>query len=521
MNNVILRAAVAAVLAGAASTAANANSYSINISGASAQRPLWEGDLQQIAGGTFTTNADANSKAVCTLTKTSAQLSPAIPDIHSLTCTVSTAPATTTALPTGVAQGDVITLNYEAEFGSVWGISPFVANDNASVGRRTITCAGVTGYSRDQDTASACMSANPVAIDIGVSDAEPILWQSQDNWSYSDGLVTTAPDGTGTNNVINILSIPGQGQPNLAQLEAVEANWTPINGEVFTIVVEPTTFPTKGITNLSTSSLRSIFTGKYKTWSQVPELAGSGITNLSSSIVVCRRDHGSGSEVTTSRYLTLNECGGNNGINGGGTAAGAAPRLVSLATSPLGKLTNSLDQTVGTVDGINSNPVENYSTGDIKACLAANPGVSIGLAVLSPSSSYTTLKIDGVEANAHNAALGQYQLYSEDWGFDNSANSQGGTASAIAGRLITDVTKTGGVLPTENGAFGTGGGSWVAAGTTSGQVTNFDLQNGGTGAHNTIPTVASSTETGNPSIPTAVWLNTSKAACTILTNNNH
>src|ERR1700677_2621194 len=185
MNNVLLRAAVAAVLAGAASTAANAATYTINISGASAQRTLWEGDLQQIAGGTFTTNADAGGHAVCTLVKTSAALSPAVPDIHAETCTVSTNPATTTQLPGGVATGDVITLNYEAEFGSVWGIAPFVTGDNASVGRRTITCAGVTGYSRDRDTASACMSADPVAIDVGVSDAEPILWQSQDNWSYS------------------------------------------------------------------------------------------------------------------------------------------------------------------------------------------------------------------------------------------------------------------------------------------------------------------------------------------------
>jgi hypothetical protein len=519
MNNTLLRAAVAAVLAGAASTAVDAATYSLNISGASAQRTLFEGDLQQIVGGTFTTNKDASGNPVCTLVKTTAALSPPVPDIHADTCTVSSNPATTTALPAGVAMGDVITLNYEAEFGSVWGIAPFIPGDNASVGRRTITCAAVTGYSRDLDTASGCMSANPVAIDVGVSDAEPILWQTQDNWSYSDGLVTTAPDGTGTANVINILSIPGQGQPTLAQLEALEAQWVPTNGEVFTVVVEPTTAPTSGISNLSSSSLRSIFTGKYKTWSQVPELAGSGLSNLGSSIVVCRRDHGSGSEVTLSRYLTLNECGGNNGINGSGGSAGGAPRIVSLGTNPAGTAHGSLDQTVGTVDGINSNPVENYSTGDIKACLQANKGVSIGLAVLSPSSTYTTLTVDGVEANAHNAALGLYQLYSEAWNFDNSANTQGSVGQAIVQQLIKDVSKTGGILPTEGGGFGSGGGSWKVGGNVA--MTNFYLQNGGTGPHNAIPTVSSSSETGNPSIPTAVWLNTSKAACTILTNNNH
>ena len=161
--------------------------------------------------------------------------------------------------------------------------------------------------------------------------------------------------------------------------------------------------------------------------------------------------------------------------------------------------------------------MENYSTNDIKACLAANKGVSIGLAVLGPSSSYTTLKIDGVEANAHNAAMGLYQFLAEDWGFNDTAATQGGVIATVAAQLFSDVQATSGVLPSENGTFGAGGVSWTAAGTASGQITNFYLQDG----FNAQPTVSAAAEIGNPSVPTAVWTNTPKAACTILDNKNH
>jgi len=522
MRNYLVGAAVVAALGAAAPMAANAQaSYHLNISGASAQRPLWEGDLEAIATGKFNSTTDNGGATACTLTKTTPALSPAVPDLHALVCTISANRfAGAPNLPAGLNVGDTVTMYYGAEFGSIWGIAPFIPGSTASTrGRAVLDPASggtVTGYSRDLDTATAGLLA-PLPVDIGVSDNEPILWASQDNWAYSDGLATGAPDGTGTNGVINVLSIPGQGQPTLAQLETLEKSWTFINGEVFTFVVEPTQPPTNALTNLSTQSLRGIFTGQYKTWSQVPEVGGNpAIANSGASIVVCRRDHGSGSEVTTSKFLTLNECGGNNGINSGGGAIGTAPRLVSLATNPAGKNVGSLDQTVGGVDGIASNPVENYSTNDIKSCLAANKGVSIGLAVLGPSASYTTLKVDGVEPNAHNAALGLYPLLAEDWGFNNTATTQGGVPAAIAAQLFSDVEKNTGVLPSENGAFGAGGVGWTASGTASGQIVNFYLQDG----FNAQPTVAAAAETGNPSTPTAVWTNTPKAACTILNNKN-
>jgi hypothetical protein len=510
MQNYLIRAAVVAALSGAAATAANAAAYTIHASGASAQRTFWESDLEALATGTYASTTDQSTPpvTVCTIIKTTAGLNPPVPDLHSLTCTISAnRGATPPALPAGVNAGDTITLNYEAEFGSVWGIAPFIPGTVASTtGRRSVTCAGVTGYSRDQDTASACLSA-PSGIDIAVSDWEPIMWASPDNWPVGDGLAN-GPDGTGTNNVIDILSIPGTGQPSLAQLQALEGTWSQINGEVFSVVVNNTAAPGNTITNLSTQSLRAIFTGQLKTWAQVPEVGSGG------SIVVCRRDHGSGSQVTASTYFTQTECGGNNGSDYTGAASGTAPRFVSGNNSAAGSNFGVLDQTIAAFDGLafQVNPIENFSSNDIKSCLAAYPGVSIGFLSLSPGAGYNTISVDNVQANAHNSALGAYRFVSATWGYNNTPNNQPGNTvvQAIASTLISDAQKpTRGVLPKEPGTLT--GGVWTSA---SPQVA-FALQDGLNG----IPTFANNT--ANPSAPVAVWKNTlhNKSACTILLDN--
>jgi hypothetical protein len=529
MRNHLVHVAVAAAIAGTASLTANATSYTINISGASAQRTLWESDLEAIATGAFGSTTDAGGTTECFLTKTSPTLTPAVPDLHTLVCTISgdrfaTGPTT----PGTLAAGDVVTMYYGAEFGSVWGIAPFVPGSTASTrGRSVLTpLAGggtqtVSGYSRDLDTASAGLSA-PILVDIGVSDNEPVLWALPDNWAYSDGLSNSGPDGTGTNNVINVLSIPGQGQPTLAQLQTLEQQWTFVNGEVFSFVVGNSATPTNALTNLSTQSLRSIFTGQYTTWNQVPEvgaLVNNGTLTAAAAdvnIVVCRRDHGSGTEVTTSKYLTLTESGGNNGYNGTGTAVGGAPRIVSLNTNPAGGLSNNLATSAGTIDTFTENPIENYSSNDVKSCLTSNSGISIGILVLSPAGSYTTLNVDGIQANIHNSAFGMYQFFAEDWAYNGTATTQSGnsTAQAIASKLFTDVSKNTGVLANEGGSWT--GGQWSVGANTA--QTYFYLQDGLNVAK---PVASSSSELANPSTPTAVWTNSKKSACTILTNDNH
>ena len=503
MKNQILSAAIVAALGSLAATAANAAAYTIHISGASAQRTFWESDLEAIAGGTYGSVTDSGGTTICSLIKTSPSLNPPVPDLHSLTCSVSANRGSTPpALPNGLVAGDTVTLNYEAEYGSVWGIAPFLPGSRAStVGRRSVTCAGVTGYNRDQDTATACLSG-PTPVDIGVSDAEPIFWANPDNWPVSDGLQNT-PDGTGTNNVISILSIPGQGAPTLSQLQTLESQWSLVNGEVFTAVVSNTGAPGSSITNLSTQSLRAIFTGQYTTWSQVPEVGTGG------SIVVCRRDHGSGTQVAASLYFTQTECGGNNGVASNGTPTGSPPRFVSSPNSALGSNENQLDQSIGAFSGLSYsvNPVESYSSNDIKSCLAAYPGVAIGILSLgSNSGGYNILNIDNVQANAHNAANGAYKFAIATWAFNNTATTQGGVPAQIANTLVLDAQRQNrGVLPKESGTMTAG--VWTS---TSPQVAFGlgDLQAGLTFA----------AQNANPSAPVSVWRQLNKSACNIPLN---
>jgi hypothetical protein len=515
MRNPLIQTAVALAIAGAVPVAANAATYTIHISGASAQRTFWESDVEALATGTYASTTDSTGTTVCFLTKTTASLNPPVPDLHSLQCTISAnRGGSAPALPTGVAVGDVINLNYEAEYGSVWGIAPFVPGDNAqTTGRRSLVqLAGggtqtVSNYSRDLDTASAGLT-DPSPIDIGVSDMEPILWANADNWPVSDGL-QLGPDGTGTNNVINILSIPGQGAPTLAQLQTLESSWTEINGEVFTVVVQNTAAPGNAITNLSTQSLRAIFTGQYTNWSQVPEVGTA--TGSTAAIVVCRRDHGSGTQVASSLYFTQTECGGNEGVSYTGSAAGSPSRFVSSPNSALGSQEGSLSQSIAAFEGVGPvNPVENYSSNDVKACLAAYPGQSIGILSLSLSNSaYNTISIDNVPANAHNAASGAYKYAVTTWGYNNTANSQpsNAVAQAIASTLILDAQRpTRGVLPLESGTLS--GGIW----TTSSPQVAYGLQDVG-------PAQTFANNTANPSRPVSVWKTTpSKSACLIPIN---
>jgi hypothetical protein len=533
MNNDILRAAVLAAIAGAVSTTvstpAAAATYTLHISGASAQRTFWEKDMEGIVSGLFgTTHDDATANGatanntLCTLIATAATLNPPVPDLHSLTC-IMPGPAggagplyrypSTITIPTNITTGDLITLNYEAEFGSVWGIAPFITGSQAQLngGRRSVTCAAVTGYSRDLDTATACLTANPAPIDIGVSDAEPIFWALADNWPVSDGVTSNAPNGTGPSNVMNVLSIPVTGFPSLVQLQTVEKAWQVGNGEVFTLVTSTGAGSTTGITNISTQSARAIFTGQWSDWSQVPEANG----NPAGPIVVCRRDHGSGSQVTSSLYFTQTECGGNNGVNNAGAAAGTPPRFVSTPQANGGANTGFLVAQAA-IEGLpnpafNNNPIENFSSGDITACLNAFPGQSIGLRSLSISTAYNTLHLDNVEPNAHNAANGVYKFAIATWLKNNTSVTQpGSNAVNIAASLVSDAQLIShNLLPVEGGTYA--GGVWTAGTPTTGTAqVSYALQDvkgnaRPTTANNWSPTV----------VPVTVWKQTGSSSCSI------
>jgi hypothetical protein len=143
----------------------------------------------------------------------------------------------------------------------------------------------------------------------------------------------------------------------------------------------------------------------------VPEVGAADTFAGGTPVVICRRDHGSGSEIALSIFFEGTECG----------QAGS------------NRVEDDADFNVSTA----TNVVENVSSTDLKACLAASTGGSsggaIGVLSLGTSSAYTTFYIDGIQANAHNAALGAYPFYTETFGYNNSANVE--TAGSVPLKL--------------------------------------------------------------------------------------
>jgi hypothetical protein len=419
MRNVILGAAVASALF--TGGVASATTYELYISGASAQRSFWEGDFGAICTGTFGTGSVSIQKVIG-----------GVPDIERASCTV-TIPRAGVAAPTGLVNGDIVVLQYAAELGSVWGVAPFISGNAATAGRRFIdpaacsaasgTVCTISGYNNKTDTAASGMTGK-IVPDVGVTDMEPVLWASEDNWPYDPATLQPFP----------ILRDTTTGkQPSASQLASFQTLAKRVNGQVLSVVVNNAAAPTNGITNLSQESIRAIFTGQYTTWGQVPEaknLTGAAATN----ITVCRREHGSGTQVAASTLFTKAECGGSN-------------RFVSLANGPNtgangGALATAVSESASTNDLINN-------------CVTAagNAGSAIGIRSLSPSASYNTVAIDGIQANAHNAAAGYYPLAFDAWVFNNVSATHGtGTYSNILTSLINDATRLSlNVLAAESG----------------------------------------------------------------------
>ena len=236
--------------------------------------------------------------------------------------------------------------------------------------------------------------------DILAFDVEPTLFTS-DNWPSANSDATLIPTKLAT-------------APTAAQLAGITTSV--MNGQIFSIIVNNavpgigvsggnaagTTFP-----NLSTNSIRAILTGQYTNWNEVPEV--SGTDSAGTPIVLCRRDHGSGSEISASLTFTGIECG--------------ALSSTIAATNNAGNL---------------NTVIEEPTSQDVKTCVNANAG-GIGLVGLGLSASYTTVAIDGYAPNAHNAAAGHYNFAYEDHAQDNTAHSgaSAATKSAVA-TLLTD-----------------------------------------------------------------------------------
>jgi len=424
MRNSTIGITVAGLLAAAAAGTSSANSYTLYVSGASAQRSFWESDMGFLCNGVRTT--PATKWTVIPSPGPGTGISIAFPDIEAVQCTVTTSGQIPGA--TIVTAGDTITMQYAAELGSVWGIAPFLTSTNAfTSGRHFLDITNpnvcppaggactVTGYSRQTDLSSTGLAA-AVTPDLGATDAEPSLWVGGDDWPLTAGVGNSYP-------ILGNASTNKQPTPQEILAFAALPAQTRVNQQVLSVIVN-TAAPTGSLTSLSKASITSILTGKFTNWGGVPEIGNSAITVP---IIVCRRDHGSGTEVTASVTFTGAQCG---------------PGSQPIVRQRNGNVTPSLGKLAA------ANVIESATTNDLVACVTTKVG-AIGIRSLSFNTNYVTLAIDGVEANAHNAASGRYPYAYDAWVYTGSPTLTGAKLD-VANSLITDA-QTASALAAEGG----------------------------------------------------------------------
>ena len=385
MRNYKVAMAVASVLAAAAASAANVDLY---IAGASAQSAFWKAD--------FGTSICGGSTNVITYTL----LGVSGISNEAWRCTA-------TAASGSLLIGDQVTVHYNSHFGSISGaaalLRPTVAkrlyvNPDSSDCATSGTSRACTISTYDQSTETftspsgnvLVQSPNTKPADVVVLDMELKYWGLSANWQS--------------------LTAFGTSTPSASELAAVATTPTVVNGQVFSIIVN-NAGPIAAKGNISKESMKAIVTGVYDKWGDVPEVGGGDTTQIK----LCRREQGSGTQIAASVFFTGAECG----------LSGNKAFVTAASPGALG---------VGNV-------TEETSTGNVRTCVQGTTG-GIGITSLSTSSNYTTLNIDGVQANAHNAAAGMYTFAFEDIVYDQSSTSGASTAAKdLATLFITNAKK--------------------------------------------------------------------------------
>lgn len=402
MKNIAIAAAVGAVLVAASAHAATVDVY---VSGSSAAKTFFQKDVQNFFGGS--TSAPV---AIYSYKDPSKTLQPDY-------SVVSVVVANTQSV-SGLSVGDTLNVHYAGELGSVWGVAGTYLPAAATRAQLAITgaCAvsgttstGVTNYScagsnfnhvSDTDGGTSMVQA---AADMLVSDVEPALFTA-DNWPTANTDATLIPTKLGA-------------APTAAQITTATSALQPLVGQVFSIIGHniPGVADNTRV-NLSTTSLRGILTGNYATWNVVPEVGSNDTVSGGTPIFVCRRDHGSGTEISTSITFTGIEC-----------AAQSTQPIA--AQQPNGDFLEnpSTSDMINCVTGANS-----VGAGTIGIRSAANPS---GAAVDGKGNGpYAVFNIDGIEPNAHNAAAGLYAYAYEAVAATTSAHP--GVAQNVANKIL-------------------------------------------------------------------------------------
>ncbi|HVN44298.1 MAG TPA: substrate-binding domain-containing protein [Steroidobacteraceae bacterium] len=476
----------AAVVAAIASASASAARIDVYVTGASAQRNFWNADIQALA------NCSAAPNIV--KWKGGSVNNFGSPDFTETACT------SNGGGELKMTSGDILAIHYSAELGSVMGVATALGHfgQHAPAGGlypgvaypanhlflqwNAGDCTGTTEtdaggantcgngtivYGLEASTVAQCpngaqgtdamCAVTPSIVshapDIALADLEPSKFENAIDWPAQ-----IVADGLAANPAFKALG----NAPSAANIAAITGGST-LNGQVFMIGLGSVPGNPQ---NLSSASISSIFQGNYTSWKAVPEVGAADAAGTP--ITICRRDNGSGTQVTSNATFTGGpECG----------LPGKKFKEATTATPTAGKV------------------VLNTATSKIDTCLTSIAG-SIGILGLQGNLNFAGVvnpTIDGVEANAHNAALGTYKYISETWGVNLSG------LGAATTMLADAKTKAGLELyPGKETAALNASGTYHSAAPTG----YYTLPIPGNGTSNTAANV-----TASPAVPNAAFTN--------------
>lgn len=363
-------------------------------------------------------------------------------DFRAYSCTLASAAPVPAAL-----FGKNAIIYYRAEGGSAWGPVSLVADNMSAVAGFTLaslvedtikglkvqgTSAGtaacvatatasvfncpVTSYSLATDTATAG-NVQELRTELAVADTEPVMFGSDASYPTSSKFDSfnagkrTALGGLATN----------QGFI-----------------QIFGLLVS-TTGPTAGISNITTAQATGILTQTIVDWGQVD----GTLTVGNNPIVVCRREQGSGTQVTHAMRWLNEGCGATYGFPLDNDPVPGGPDTDAIVENGTSASLTTCVTGAGANGGVTSATMETlgFNPGNTPGSIGvSNPGVT------GAPLGTKFLNIDGIAPSVLNAGTGAYKVTAElSLTKRPSLSTLNPFADSLAGAIITEVQKAAGV----------------------------------------------------------------------------
>jgi len=306
-------------------------------------------------------------------------------------------------------QGKKVLIYNTGKGGSIYGVNPVATG--ATVARLDITTCGTAAVTTDSKTGKpvwSCTGFVNAVPDGGISDVEPAAMEAPVNIAKIAGVI---PSDIG-------------GPLSAAQMASLTSS--AIVGQVFAVIVNAATGPkpaTSAMVNMSKAQVAAIMSGTITDWSVIDPTVAAGSTTM----VICRRQSGSGSQASLNAAILGNPC----------LAAAAFPLGYTSTTAPLAStspvaagnvvviengssgnmghcMTYAQNGTAGAGIDVTTGNIVTAGTPNSVVLPAGNYAVGImGMDHSVGSDLYQNVTLDGVVPSLATAVLGQYGLVVE------------------------------------------------------------------------------------------------------------